>query len=83
MRRITNLLATAALAASIAGAARAAESVQLSAPYAYGLLGSATCTKGDDQRLKTLVGRFAAVAGATGEPGEARPASAAEIRPVT
>ncbi|MCC6919927.1 MAG: hypothetical protein IT548_12030 [Alphaproteobacteria bacterium] len=68
MRRITTLLATAALAAGLAEAGRPADAVQLHAPYAYGLLGSATCAKGDEQRLKALLGSFAAVAGATGDP---------------
>jgi len=68
MRRITSAIAAAALAAGLAGSAWAAETVQLHAPYAYGLVGSATCAKGDEQRLKTLLAKFATVAGASGQP---------------
>lgn len=68
MRRISGMLTAAALAAGIVGQARAAETVHLYAPYAYGLIASATCGKGDEQRLKTLLAKFAAAAGATGKP---------------
>lgn len=67
MRRIPPVLAAALFAAGFAGASPAAETVHLYAPYAYGLLGSATCEKGDQDRLKALLVKFAAAAGATGQ----------------
>ena len=71
MQYLKHMLAGAALVAALQVNARAAETVHLTAPYAYGLLASATCEKGDANRLKALVSAFAKVAGATSQPAKA------------
>lgn len=71
MRYLKHMLAGATVIASLQTAARAEETVYLTAPYAYGLLASATCGKGDAQKLKALVTNLAKVAGATKAPGKA------------
>jgi hypothetical protein len=71
MRYLKRLLAGAAVLAALQTAARAEETVYLKAPYAYGLLASATCGKGDAEKLKALVTRFAKIAGATKAPEKA------------
>jgi hypothetical protein len=71
MRYLKHILAGVAVLAALQTAARAEETAYLTAPYAYGLLASATCGKGDGQKLKALVTNLAKVAGATKAPGKA------------